>query len=944
MKITYVLTTSDARAGTEKTFADQTRAMMARGHDVTVASAYQLPERGFSYGDGVRTDYITDLAHAEGPASLIIPPEWDNQFCLATDTAFLDYFRECTADCVVTSTPGLTLYALLACPPSVKIVQEEHRPSMARGRTAEPMLRHSTRVDAVVVLTERNRDWLSEQWGPEAPRIEVIPNALPATGRPQSSGEQKVIMGAGRLVRSKGFSNLVRAFARVADEFPDWRLRIFGDGPFRDHVIGTARNLGVSRQVELFSPTDHIEKEWARASIGALASTYEGLPLVLLEARGAGLPLVAYDCETGPREIIKHGEDGYLVEQGDIAGFASALRLLMENDGLRARMASGAGESLKRFAPEAVAQQWDELFRSLSAQPRSAREVLDAKQQTDTLAEGSEELGADSQPQSGNQEAGPANGLDVGGGEADSGSEDELGRAAGDASSSEPGGPQDSHARLAAKSKAFDGPADDDRTGETLPCEVDQILPINARENNRVRLEVLFAESQLRCRPVLKGGQTSWALRVEDRESLLTFLAAIDQPHLEIRLYGDRTRLDDDGFSWRKDRAEVPWSEVTRLFLFHHFGVPGDRRAVGYAGGLTVTFWNRDEARTDLYRASRRNVEFDLLTEAQFDAPMFSEWKPMHGLPLWSSVSFPIDAVYTWVDGADDEWRRKRAEAMGNKSLSALAGGDIRFQNRDELRYSLRSLYAHAPWIRNIFIVTDGQRPVWLGDDERVTVVDHHELFPDPSVLPVFNSHAIETVLHRIPGLAEHFIYFNDDTFLLRDQQPESYFTSVGHAKFFLSPTKVNDLAAHAEPHEAAGMNNRRLLERDFGVTTAQGLLHTPHPQRVSTLEGLCERYPEEVRRTRSSKFRSESDVSIASSFAQHLGYLSGAYVQGGLQVDFVSLGSPTMLRKLSQVPHRSLDCLTFGEATDDPDPAFTHEVATTFMRGTFQTPAPWER
>ena len=139
-------------------------------------------------------------------------------------------------------------------------------------------------------------------------------------------------------------------------------------------------------------------------------------------------------------------------------------------------------------------------------------------------------------------------------------------------------------------------------------------------------------------------------------------------------------------------------------------------------------------------------------------------------------------------------------------------------------------------------------------------------------------------------------------------------------------------------------MNNRRLLERDFGVTIAQGLLHTPHPHRVSTLEGLCERYPEEIRRTRLSKFRSDSDVSIASSFAQHLGYLSGGYVQGGLLVDFVSLGSPTMLRKLSQIPHRSLDCLTFGEAADDPDPTFTHEVATTFMRGTFQVPAPWER
>ncbi|MGP5836667.1 stealth conserved region 3 domain-containing protein [Brachybacterium alimentarium] len=946
MKITYVLTTADARAGTEKTFADQSRSMTDRGYDVTIASVYRLPERGFDFGDDVCTDYITDLSHAKGPASLIIPPEWDNQFCLAADTALLEYFRSCTADCVVTSTPALTLYALLACPESVKIVQEEHRSTMARGETAVPMLRHSPRVDAVVVLTERNRDWLSIQWGPSAPRLEVIPNALPATGRPQSSGEQKVVMGAGRLVRSKGFSNLVRAFARVADEFPEWRLRIFGDGPYRDQILAIARNLGIARQVELLPPTDHVEKEWARASIGALASDSEGLPLVLLEARGAGLPLVAFDCETGPREIIRHGEDGYLVNLGDISGFASALRILMENDELRAEMASGAETSLQRFAPEVVGTQWDNLYRSLAAEPLSFRQMLDEALLQEVAVEGSGGATLLSAAQRDGNSTTTNRDLDIGGGGLEGGNaEIERPGARGEASSdtTELENQDAGIASMAAEINESDDSGDERERG-VIPCELHQILPINARENNRERLARIFADSPLKARAVLNGQRISWAVKAEDREDLLNFLCAVDIPHLEIRLYGGRTRLDKDGFSWRRNRREVPWSEVTRLFFFHHFSVPQTRHFVGYAGGVTVTIWDRDAMRPQLYRANRRNIEFDLLSANQFDSQLFARWMPMHELPLWSSVEFPVDAVYTWVDGADDAWRGKRAAASGDASPSDLAGGEIRFRNRDELRYSLRSLYAHAPWIRRIYIVTDGQRPSWLRDGDRVKIVDHRDLFPDPSVLPVFNSHAIETVLHRIPGLAEHFIYFNDDTFLLREQAPEAYFTSVGQAKFFPSPTKINDLGELAQPHEAAGVNNRNLLERDFGVSISQGVLHTPYPQRVSTLNRICDQYPEHVEGTRQSKFRSSRDISIVSSFAQHFGYLTGAYVQGSLTVDFVSLGSPSMLRKLSEVPHRSLDCLAFGEAEEDPRPAFTQEIATTFMRGRFQIPAPWEK
>ncbi|WP_270408002.1 stealth conserved region 3 domain-containing protein [Brachybacterium paraconglomeratum] len=933
MRITYLLTTADARAGTERAIAEQTNAMSAMGHEVVVASVYRLDEPGFSFGDRVTVDYMTSLEGPSASPSLMIPTEWDSQFCLSTDAPIIDYLRRCTADVVVTTTPALTVFALHACAADIRIVQQEHRNSISRGVTGVPVLRHSPRVDALVVLTERSADWLAARFGDRAPRIEVIPNALPAIARPQSSVTQHVVMAAGRFVGAKGFVNLVRAFGRVADDYPDWRLRLFGEGPQRERILMMARNLGIAAQVEIFPPTDAIEKEWARASIGALASTSEGLPLVLMEARGAGLPLVAFDCETGPREIIRHGKDGYLVEPGDIAGFAGALRLLMEDEQKRVRMSQAAPESLERFDPGWVAEQWSELFEEVVAEEESSRQRLDrdAVVESRVPAEEAEEEAADS----GRVEKSTAGPAVVGDGEPFDGTADmsveEMSTALREASTED-----------SASGAQEDGVSDADGV-LVIDCFAVDLVPRNARERNRLLLAELFEDLPLRCRPVSLQERTMWAIREQDRAEFLEAFIEKAPPSLEVRLYSGRTRLDQDGVSWRRDLDEVNLEDVTRIFLFHHFQVPGTTQHVGYAAGLAAHFWKEDEFRPGLFTSGGANDEFDCLRPEQFDQPLFAPWSPMHDRPLWSSIEFAIDAVYTWVDDSDDRWRERRAAAMDAVAPDDLAGGDIRFKNRDELKYSLRSLFAHAPWIRHVFIVTDGQYPAWLRKHPSVTVVDHKELFPDASVLPVFNSHAIETVLHRIPGLSEHFLYLNDDVFLMRDQRPDQYFTPIGQARMFVSPTKINDLGDLAEPHEAAAMNNRMLLERRHGVTITNGLLHTPYPHRRRVLEQICEQYPDVIERTRRSRFRSGTDISMTSSFAQHYGLFTGEYVQGTMRVGFISLGSPTMMRRLSEARGQNLDCLTFGEFAGDPSPELTQEASRTFMRTSFPIAAPWE-
>jgi hypothetical protein len=236
----------------------------------------------------------------------------------------------------------------------------------------------------------------------------------------------------------------------------------------------------------------------------------------------------------------------------------------------------------------------------------------------------------------------------------------------------------------------------------------------------------------------------------------------------------------------------------------------------------------------------------------------------------------PIDAVYTWVDASDPAWRDQYAQYSTPETSRGLvsARNEERFIDREELRYSLRSLELFAPFIRNIYIVTADQTPYWLRtDSERVKVVAHRTIFPDADSLPTFNSHAIESCLHRIPGLADHFLYLNDDVFFGCEAQPEDFYTISGLSKIRFSPHQFLYEGAPPEggvPTDWAAYNSARLVRQEFGLTFDRKLNHVPFPLRRDVLYELEDAYPDEFARTRAARFRSRRDVSVATLLAPY--------------------------------------------------------------------------
>lgn len=216
--------------------------------------------------------------------------------------------------------------------------------------------------DATVVLTREDRE---ANW-PGRADVTVIPNPCVRSFVEPAPLDTARAIAVGRLVPVKGFDLLIRAWARVAAERPNWQLDIWGEGPERARLQGLIDSQGLGHAVALRGATPEIEREMAAASMLVFPSLFEGFGMVLVEAMACGVPCVAFGCPCGPRDIITHGQDGLLVLPRNIPALADALLSLIDDPAERRRLGANAREKARAFSLEAVAGQWMELFCSLT--------------------------------------------------------------------------------------------------------------------------------------------------------------------------------------------------------------------------------------------------------------------------------------------------------------------------------------------------------------------------------------------------------------------------------------------------------------------------------------------------------------------------------------------------------------------------------------------------
>ena len=378
VKIRYMLLHAYGVRGTIRTVINQANAMARAGHQVEIVSVVRRrTEPRFPVDprvrlsalvdqrDGVAADSVARKVWRRARGKIVPMGEFSaGYFTERVEAAVIDYVSSLGDGVLVTTRPALNLVsARRGAAGVVRVAQDHMNPATYPAPVRKQIARHYGRLDAVVVLNRTSR---AEYRGalPVTPIVR-IPNPVHLAGRRPSDQSAPVVVAAGRLLPQKGFDLLIAAFAGIAREHPEWRLRIFGAGPSRDLLRQRVKHYDLGDRIRLMGRSDSLREELARSSIYALASHRERLPMAMIEAMGHALPVVAFDCPTGAADVLTPGVDGLLAPPRDVDALGAALGKLMGDRRLRLRMGAAAAETARDYVPEVVMPLWEDLFAAL---------------------------------------------------------------------------------------------------------------------------------------------------------------------------------------------------------------------------------------------------------------------------------------------------------------------------------------------------------------------------------------------------------------------------------------------------------------------------------------------------------------------------------------------------------------------------------------------------
>ena len=226
------------------------------------------------------------------------------------------------------------------------------------------LIKQTKALDRMIVLTPHDK----KQWDKTHNNVEVISNPNPLKIKSSSySRESKAIVSVGRLDYQKGYDMLIDVWKIVAQKYPSWKLNIFGNGEWEDLLKEKIQENNLEEQISLKGVSTNIEKEYLDSSFYVMSSRYEGLPMVLIEAMACGLPIISFDCEHGPRDVIKNNETGFLVPTFDIELMAKKIIFLIENETIREEMSLASVERAKKYDLTTIMEKWKHLFEKMTS-------------------------------------------------------------------------------------------------------------------------------------------------------------------------------------------------------------------------------------------------------------------------------------------------------------------------------------------------------------------------------------------------------------------------------------------------------------------------------------------------------------------------------------------------------------------------------------------------
>lgn len=373
-----------------------------------------------------------------------------------------------------------------------------------------------------------------------------------------------------------------------------------------------------------------------------------------------------------------------------------------------------------------------------------------------------------------------------------------------------------------------------------------------------------------------------------------------------------------------------------------------------------ISFLLRDETGIDLECYVRREPGFWLSqNRANSEArALYTDILDQPGLHSLSKIlparslrrklqAEPVDVVYTWVNHRDPEWAaafRQHRPSEGTPGRDAVSLS--RFHSVDELRYSLRSVAQNLPWAARIHVLTNCAPPNWLdASHDRIQWVSHDSIIP-AALLPTFSSHVIESYLHHIPGLANRFLYMNDDFFIAAPKGKDFFFGEGGSSLAFLEEGGV--VSGPPRPGDPdylnAARNSAGLLLQDFGFWPTRLHKHAAYALRRDILAEIEDRWAADFDRFRSSRFRSIQDLNLPSFLYHHYALETGRAEVAPLHLSLVMSMDLRWRNRLKNALKDEVDALCINEGGTDTPASAWHSCVYAFLCEHFPQKAPWEK
>ncbi|MEE2023033.1 glycosyltransferase family 4 protein [Alkalimonas mucilaginosa] len=356
-KICLFISDMGNSGGTERVSSILINQLCDKGLDVHVLNLYSSDKPFFQISEKIQYNSLNNVRGAGLTAYFEITRK------------LRAYLRTNQINCLITVESMLAIYAV----PAVwnlklnHIVWEHFNYHVDLGRRSRRIARHlaALRADNIVTLTERDKQfWLAESFCFAS--VSAISNPLTFdVSNELANINSKSFLSVGRLVDQKGYDLLIKAWSIVIKVHPEWKLNIVGNGERRDDLTVQIEKLNLSGSVNLIPATKEIDIYYKNASAYVMSSRYEGFPMVLLEAMCFGLPIVSFDCNTGPGEMIEHGITGWLSNAEDVQSLAESMITAINSFNDPEFYACMSNSSLRKateFNVESFITKWEKIL------------------------------------------------------------------------------------------------------------------------------------------------------------------------------------------------------------------------------------------------------------------------------------------------------------------------------------------------------------------------------------------------------------------------------------------------------------------------------------------------------------------------------------------------------------------------------------------------------